>query len=302
METAVDVSIIILSYNTAELLKNCVDSVLQHTKEVNLEIIVVDNNSSDESPQVAQSYGDKVKFIQSHENGGFSKGNNIGIRVARGRFVLLLNPDTLFIENTLYRMVIWMDAHHDVAVSSCQLLDANQKISPTGGYEPTMLRVIMWAFFLDDIPGISHIVNSYHPRGGASSRYAKEFFPDWVTGAFFMMSHKALEHIGLLDENIFLYGEELEWCIRAKQFGWKVGYTPITKIVHLERKSSKSNPERAILGEIKGLRYIYQKYYPPKYQYLLDIILVLAEFLRVWLWLVRLKPRIALIYLKAMVI
>lgn len=297
-----DVSVIILSYNSSKYLRQCIDSVFKFTKDVTFEVIVVDNNSTDDSADVLKSYGDRIVFIQSPENGGFSKGNNMGIRKAQGRFILLLNPDTLFLENTLYRMVVWMDGHVHAGVASCQLLDENRNILPTGGYEPTMTRIILWQFFLDDVPLLNKFMNSYHPKGGTSSIYVKDFEPDWVTGAFFFMRREAVEQIGLLDENIFMYAEELEWCMRARRFGFTIGYTPITQIVHLERRSSAGSSERAILGEIKGIRYICQKYYPPINQYTLDIIFVLGNFLRVILWLILLKPKIALIYLKAMVI
>ena len=296
-----DVSVVILSYNVAPLLKDCIDSIFKYTKDIGFEIIVVDNASTDDSAEVAKSFGSKIKFIQAKENLGFAKGNNLAIKQVKGKYILVLNPDTLFLENSLYRMFYWIDTHPDVAVVSCQLVDSEQKISPTGGYFPTLSRVVLWAFFLDDLPLFSQFINSYHPKD-ADSRYAQEFFPDWVTGAFFLIRQTVLKKIGSLDENIFMYGEELEWCLRAKRAGYQVGYTPITKIVHLERRSSAGGSENAVLGEFKGLKYIYQKYYSPTHQYLLDLILVLAAFARVVMWLVRLKPKIARIYLKAMVL
>lgn len=295
-----DVSVVILSYNVSALLKDCIDSVLKFTKDLEYEIIVVDNKSTDDSVQVIKSYGDKIKFIQSSENGGFSKGNNIGIKEARGEYILLLNPDTVFLENTLERMFFWMNAHKDVGVASCQLLDLNQKITFTGGYFPTFARVFLWAFFLDDLPLVNKSINSYHPKWLAPKRYSEEFYLDWVTGAFFFMRKDVIDKVGMLDEDFFMYGEELELCMRVKKQGFKVGFTPITKIIHLERKSSAGGSENAIIGEWKGLRLIYKKHFSAINQYLLDSVLVFAAGLRALFWLIRFQPKTAKIYLKAM--
>lgn len=299
-----DVSIIIVSYNVKDFLKNCLESVIKFTKNVNYEIIVVDNASTDDSLSYLRDLSDvsNLKFIDAKENGGFAKGNNLGIKQAKGKYILLLNPDTLLIENSIERMFLWMEAHKDVAVASCQLVDNEQKILPTGGYFPTLQRIFYWTFFLDDVLKLP----SYHPEMGPFHKnkniYQKEFFPDWVTGAFFLVRTDATNKVENLDENFFMYGEELEWCMRFKEEGYKVGYTPITKIIHLERKSSDSLPRNAILGEFKGLKYIYSKHFPGWQQIVLGSLLDLAAFARIIFWLVRLKPQMAKIYIEALFI
>ena len=132
--------------------------------------------------------------------------------------------------------------------------------------------------------------------------YEKEFFPDWVSGAFFFVRREAIDKVGTLDENIFMYGEELEWCIRFKNARWKIGYTPITRIVHLERGSQGGIPRGAILGEFKGLKYIYGKHFPEWKQVALGTVLDVAAFFRIFLWLVRLKPHMARVYLEALLL
>lgn len=282
-----DLSVVIVSYDVKELLKNCLESVLKYTQNIKYEIIVVDNNSTDDSISYLRNLSglSNLKIILSKENGGFSKGNNLGIKEAKGKYILLLNPDTLLTENSLKIMFDWMETHPEIAVSSCQLLNSEQKITPTGGYFPNLFRVAAWAVFFKPF--------SFHP---SASLYKKEFYPDWVTGAFFMVRKEALEKIGLLDENIFMYGEELEWCMRFKQNGFKVGYTPVTKIIHL----ANSLPRNAVLGEFKGLKYIYSKHFSGWKQNILDFLLSLAATLRIIFWLVRLKPQMAKIYLEAL--
>ena len=299
-----DLSIVILSFNVAPFLKSCLDSILQYTKDVKYEIIVIDNQSTDDSVKIAKSFGNKIKLIQAKENGGYTKGNNLGIKAVTGKYILILNPDTVFVENSIERMFLWMEAHNDVAVASCQLLDSEQKISPTGGYFPTIPRVLAWAFFLDDIPAFSGFIKSYHPQQAPTFKdktlYEKEFYPDWVTGAFFVVRKEAIDQVGLLDESIFMYGEELEWCLRLKSAGWRIAYTPITKIIHLERKSSGGLPRNAVLGEFRGLKYIYGKHFPGWQQIVLGSLLDLAAFNRIVFWLIRRRLDMARLYVEAL--
>lgn len=115
-----------------------------------------------------------------------------------------------------------------------------------------------------------------------------------------MVRKETIDKVGLLDENIFMYGEELEWCLRFKQNGFKISYTPVTRIIHLERQSSSGLPRNAVLGEFKGLKYIYGKHFPGWKQNVLDFLLNLAAALRIIFWLARLKPQMAKIYLEAL--
>jgi GT2 family glycosyltransferase len=317
-----DVSVITVSYNVAGLLKDCVESILKYTDGIEYEIIIVDNQSTDDSRAViddlVKAHPTKIKKILAAENGGFSKGNNLGIRQATGKYLLLLNPDTLLVENTLKKMFDWLEGNKDIAVATGQVLDNDHHNSPIfpGAYFPTLPRVFAWAFFLDDLPGVGRLLRSYHIHADnshwrellrlkAPARPTERTVPetkslDWVNGAFFMVRHEAITGIGLLDENIFLYGEELEWCWRFKKAGWLVGYTPVTKIIHLERKSSGGLPRNAVLGEFRGLKYIYGKRFPGWKQIILGSLLDIAAFLRVVFWLVRLKLPMAQIYAEAL--
>ncbi len=330
-----DVSIVVLSYNVGPLLKICLDSIVKFTKNVNYEVIVVDNASTDDSPEIIKSLDPQVyhlKTIFSQENGGYTKGNNLGIRAAKGKYVLVQNPDTELLENSVERLFLWMEAHSDVAAVAPMLLDSEHNLSPiaSGGYFPSLWRVAQWAFFLDDLPLVSKFFKSYHPHTSMdhwrdffgdlpvtrkimpkkekktgedqATGVEKEMFPDWVHGSYWMVRKDAINQVGLLDEKIFMYGEELEWCLRAKKAGWKVGYTPITKVVHLERKSSGGAPRNAILGEYQGLKYIYGKHYPIWAQLVLGSILDVAAFLRILFWLVRMKPQMVKVYGEALLL
>lgn len=285
----------IVSYNAKDMMQKCLESIFKFTKDVSFEVIVVDNASTDGVLEVLRAYGKKIKLIESKENLGFSKGNNLGLKESSGKYVFLLNNDTELVENSIERLKVWMDAHTDVAVVSSQMLSSEQKIAPTGGMFPTLKNVFAWAFFLDDLPNNS---SSYHPK--ASKKFETEFYPDWVTGAIFFVRREAIDQVGMLDENIFMYGEDLEWCKRFKKAGWKIGYTPITKIIHHERGSQGGVPRGAILGEFSGLKYIYGKYETIPRQLFLGTILDFAAIFRVMMWMVRLKPQMAKVYLEAL--
>lgn len=207
----------------------------------------------------------KVVLIKNKKNLGFAAANNQALRQAQGKYLLLLNSDTELKENSLKKMVDWMEKNQRVGVSSCQLVYQDGAVQGSGGYFPTLLRIFNWMFFIDDLPVIKEIFKSFHPHEPktswlSSSYFQKERLQDWVMGAFFLMRKKMIEQIGLLDEEFFMYVEEVEFCYRAKQANWQVAYVPITKIIHLARKSGSQ--AGALLGEYRGLIKFYQKHQP----------------------------------------
>ncbi|MBI4099782.1 glycosyltransferase family 2 protein [Candidatus Microgenomates bacterium] len=287
-----DVSVVVVSYNAASYLKECVEAIFNKTKGPSFEVIVVDNASTDDSVAVAKSFGKRIILLKGMENRGYAAGANAGIKKATGKFVLILNPDILFLEDAISKMLAYMNGHPEVGLAGCTFLDGVQKMLPNGGYFPTLIRLSLWTFFV-------RIGNDYHP---SANRYKADFYPDWVTGGFMFVRREVVDKVGLLDENIFLYGEEVEWQYRIKSAGWRIGYTTTTKVNHFERKSSGGMPRNAILGEFKGLRYIYGKYFPGWKQVLVGTLLDVAAFLRILMWLLRFKPQMAKIYLEALLL
>lgn len=303
-----DVSIIIVSYNASSYLKECLDSIFKFTKNITFEIIVVDNNSPDDSLTVAKSFGKKITVIANKDNRGFGAGINVGLKKtclpagrATGKFVLILNPDILFLEDSISKIMTYMGQHLDIGLAGCQFLGDDNKMLPNGGFFPTLTRLFFWTFFLDDIPIVSKLVNSYHPKASHYSLVTNHYV-DWVTGGFMFVRKEVVDKVGNLDENIFMYGEEVEWQYRIRQAGWQIGYTPTTKVIHYERKSSQGSPQGAILGEFKGLKYIYGKHFPGWKQIVLGSLLDILAFSRIIFWLVRRKPEMAKIYLEALIL
>ncbi len=279
-------SVIIVNYNTRKLLKNCLSSIFKKTRGVKIEVIVVDNASVDGSIEMIQKEFPQVILIKNRKNLGFAGGNNIGIKKARGEYILLLNSDTRIIEDSLSKMVNFMEENPQIGISSCQLVGEDGKIQPSGGFFPSLFRIFAWMFFLDDIPFLANFIRSFHPHPPQfythNPWYKLAHFQDWITGAFFLIRKKVVEEIGLLDENFFMYVEEMDYCFRAKKRGWKVFYTPLTKIIHLGGKSGGS--KMAILGEYQGLKYFYQKHMPSWQMPFLRGLLKIGALFRIFLF------------------
>ena len=303
-----DVSVVIVSFNAASYLKECLDSIIRFTKNVSYEIIVVDNASTDDSVEVAKSFGKNVQVVVNKDNRGFGVGVNVGLKRAAGKFILVLNPDIKFLEDSISKMMAYMGQHPDVGLAGCQFLDGEDKMLPNGGYFPTLTRLFFWTFFLDDLPVLSKLLDPYHP---SANRYplSVDRYVDWVTGGFMFVRKEMVEKADNFDENIFMYGEEVEWQYRirmcglpAGKQGWKIGYTATTKVIHYERKSSGGSPRNAVLGEFRGLKYIYGKYFSGWKQIALGSLLDLAAFNRIILWLLRRNREMVKIYLETLVL
>lgn len=303
----IDVSIVVLNYNTATLLAELVKSVVKYTKEINYELIIVDNASDEPQSKalLAKLLVDpKIKVIKNNQNYGFAKGNNIGIQVAKGEFVLLLNSDTYFSGNVLKPFIAWLRKNPKIGIASVALKNQDGSLQGTGGYFPTLIRVWSWMLFLDDIPFFDALVKPFHPWHARSFYKNAKFFEkkqmvDWLTGAFFMIRKDVIEQAGLLDEEYFMYVEDLDYCFRVKKNGWKIVYNPNYSIVHLGGKSSKQ--DFPIISEFKALKLFYKKHYPSWQGKFLTPAFKLGCLLRVVLFNLMNKSDIAKIYEKAFV-
>lgn len=299
-----DLSIIIVSLNIKDLLKECLESVYEKEKRANIEIFVVDNASDDGTPEMVEKEFPQVKIIRNKKNIGFGPANNMGMRRANGRYVLLLNPDTKIITKNIFsEMVAWMDKHPKVGISSCALLNPDLTYQGSGGYSPTIFRVLAWMTFLDDIPVLDRVIKPYHPLHIWSPFYkGEEYFArpheqDWVTGAFFMMRRKAMEDVGFFDEDYFTYVEEVDYSYRTKKKGWKIWYLPRWRIVHYGQVTTGS--ERAMINEFEGLKLFYRKHKPGWQTPILRFFLKLGAAARIVIFGILKGPNVAKTYVKA---
>ncbi len=296
-----ELSIIIVSYNTSDLLRKCLNKVYKSLSfgkiEKDSEVIVVDNASNDESIEMVKKNFPKVEIIKNDKNLGFSKANNLGMKKSAGKYILLLNSDTEVNNDTFLQLLEFIKTDDNIGVVGGKLLNHDGSLQPSAGFFPNLNKVFYWMFFIDDIPFLRKILKPYHAED--KSFYEKIQKADWVTGACFMVRRDVIFKAGLLDENIFMYGEEMEWFYRIKNNGYKVIYTPKAQILHLKGASGEFNSS-GILEEFKAILYFYKKHKPSWQLYLVRFILKSGALLRIVIFGIigRYKTRIPL-YAKA---
>lgn len=301
-------SVIIISYNTQHLTCQAVRSVftavattdsLRHQTEV----WVVDNNSSDGSPaaiKALQREYPNLKLIQNQDNRGFAAANNQALRQAKGQLILLLNSDTIVAPPALAEMVAVFAAQpplpatavlsrtrhqlDHIGILSAQLHNPDGSIQAQGGSFPTLWSVLVHFWFLDDVPLIGRWLPSTQHTGRNQRHQGRRrlYRQDWVGGTAMMIRQEVLAEIGLLDERIFMYGEDMEFCLRAAAHHWDVAVLPSAQITHYGSASAGS--QNAILGELKGYLYIWAKHKPSWQQPYLRLILGVGVLLRQWLF------------------
>lgn len=280
-----DLSIIIVSYNTKELLKQCLQSVFEDLKRstISTEVIVVDNGSNDGSVEMVKRLTGlkakevKAKAIENKDNVGFARANNQGAKIASGRHILFLNSDTIVGPHTLQTMVEFMDQHSNVGIASCQLRNIDGSIQPQGGSLPRLSTVAIWAFFLDDIPILHNILPSYQLR-------RESFFVGfpkcigWVSGAAMWVRHEAWEKLRGFDEEIFMYGEDVDLCYRVHKADFDVMINPEVSVMH--KGHGSGGGVGWVTGEVRGLRRLFEKQKPNWEMPLIKTILFLGMSLR----------------------
>lgn len=252
-----DLSIIVVNYNTKALLDQCLKSVFKFTKGIRFEVIVVDNNSGDGSIELLKKKFPQVKLILNKSNLGFTKANNQGIKVTKGDYILLLNSDTYLLENSLKKLVEKCQSVENLGVIGPLLLNEDRSTQQSVGFFPHLPQVFWWMSFIDDLPG-GTFLKSFHVDH--DSFYKKDQKVDWVTGAALLIPRSVIKKVGFLDEKIFMYGEEVEWCWRIKKANFNIYFSPITQIVHIGRGSSGKISTSAFIGEYKSVLYFYKKY------------------------------------------
>jgi len=266
-----DLSIITVSWNVRELLRDCIKSVDSGRADLILEMIVVDSASSDGSPDMIRQEFPWVKLVSSQENLGFPRGNNIGIRQAKGRNILLLNPDTMIIGDALAVMVQYLDNHLDAGGLGAQLLNSDGSIQSSKRRFPTFLTAIFESTWLEKIAPAA-IMRDYYALDLPDDETSDV---DWVTGACLMVPKRVIEKVGMLDEGYFMYSEEMDWCRRIKDAGWRIIYLPQAQIVHhIGKSSEQAVTARHINFQQAKLRY-FRKYYGRIPTLILRIILLL---------------------------
>lgn len=265
------ISIIIVNYNTGELLKECLRSIFSKVKKINFEILVIDNNSSDNSLEIAKKELSGVNLITNKNNLGFAGANNQGIKIANGKYIFLLNPDTVILNKSLNDIVKFMDNHPEIGACGPLVLNSDN----------SMQRQCK--------RGVPDFWNSFSYYSGLwnlfpKSRWWKNKFGgyfllnkpddkacevDCLSGAAIIFRRNLIEKIGLLNEKYVMYWEDVEWCFRIKKNGWKVYYFPSFKILHYGGASgSQIHALKNLYYFHRGAYLFYKEYIAPNHFFL----------------------------------
>jgi len=265
-------SIIVVNYNTKELLRECLYSIIKDVKGISCETIVVDNSSNDGSAEMVEKYFPDVKLIANDSNLGFAKANNQGIKVSKGNYILLLNSDTVILPNSLEKLLNFIENHPRVGVVSPALLNPDLTPQPFIHELPNLWRTFLHFFnfkrlavspqkrhFLAKLlkPIADKNINAY------LACYRTRLEPksvEMVNGTCFLIRKQVIDQVGLLDEEIFLYCEDADWCKRIKEAGWDIYFLPNIKIIHYGGESIKKAFGLVSLARYKGTLYYYKKH------------------------------------------
>jgi GT2 family glycosyltransferase len=252
-----DVSIIIVNWNTKAILRDCLDSIYRQTKKLSFEVIVVDNASSDGSGEMVKKEFLNAALIENSKNHGFAAANNQGIALARGRYILLLNSDTAILDGAIEKAVSFADAHLEAAVVGCRVLNPNMTLQPTCFMFPSILNMLLSCSYLYKL----------FPK---SKFFGRERMTWWdrddvrevevVTGCFMLVRQEAIQQVGIMDEQFFMYGEETDWCYRFMQAGWKNMFTPNAQIIHLGGQSTEQVKKAMTIQKRKSVLQFIKKH------------------------------------------
>jgi len=256
---SVDISVVILSWNDRHHLQACLDSVVNAAKSRSLEIIVVDNGSTDGSPEMVQTMFPNVKVIRNKENIGFPKGNNIGVRASQGKYVYLLNSDIKVLDGCVDALADFMDQHPDVGILGPRILNADMTHQSSCRRFPTLWNNFCAAAGLATLFARSRLFGGEHMLYFEGDRTLDV---DVLVGCFWAARREAVDQFGLLDEGFFIYAEDVDWCKRCWRGGWRVVFFPGAQAIHYRGASTtKKDPVRFALTQQRSILRYWQKHH-----------------------------------------
>jgi GT2 family glycosyltransferase len=231
-----DVSIIIVTWNSQEFIRNCLDSIFLSQSNLTLEIIVVDNGSSDHTTKIVEEFYPQVNLIQNKKNLGYAKANNQGIEKVRGEYILLLNPDTQVLEDALSWMYEFMEENPKIGALGPKLLNPDKSVQASCGEFPTF-STLVWEF-----SGLSRLF----PKSKIFGRWKMGYFDfnetrevDQPMGSCLMLRRETLDDVGIFDENFGMFFNDVDLCFAIRKRGWKIYFYPKAKVIHHKGASTK---------------------------------------------------------------
>lgn len=253
-----DVSIVVVNWNTRDVLLNCLASVYAQTQGIDFELILVDNASSDGSAEMVREEFPQVILIANSENRGFAAANNQGMQIAQGRYVLLLNPDTIVLDQAIPKTIAFADRNMDIAVVGCQVWLNETEIQQTCFSFPSLSSI----FFKET--GLRRLFPKSRIFGKADYGWwdrKSQMDVDVVSGMYMLVRRDAIKQVGLMDEDYFVYAEEADWCSRFWKAGWRCVFIPGARIIHLDGggKSTAQTSTKMFVQHQKSLLLFFKK-------------------------------------------
>jgi GT2 family glycosyltransferase len=283
-------SIIIVNWNTKTFLENCLNSIFKKNKNLDYEIIVVDNDSKDSSKDyLSKIKNEKIKVIINERNLGFAKANNLALKEAKGEYLLFLNPDTEFLEDSLEKIINFMEENKDCGIMGVNLIDKDNKTQLSVRNFPTLSSQILILLKIHHLfPNLKPLANYFL----YDFDYTKKQEVNQVMGAFLVTKREIIKKIGGFDENFFLWFEEVDFCKRVKEAGFKIIYNPSIKVKHYGSSSFKQMlPFKKQLIFNKSLIYFFKKHHPVWQVIILKMIqpisLILALIFEIYSFLIK---------------
>ena len=277
-QSNMDVSIIIVSWNTQAMLGRCIESICTNTKNITSEIIVVDNASSDGSAETVEKEFPQVKLIRNEENLGFAKANNIGIRESTGRYIYLVNSDVIVLDNCIDGLIKFMDKNPLVGMAGPRILNPDHTLQCSCRHFPSAWNNLC------QVLGLNYVF----PKSAFFSEPMMKYWPhdverkvDVLSGCFWMVRREALDEVGLLDERFFFYGEDIDWCKRFHKAEWDVMFYPGAEAIHFGWASSNNAPIRFYIEMQKADLQYWRKYHGNLGRLTYWIIILVRQLLRI---------------------
>jgi GT2 family glycosyltransferase len=269
-----DLSILIVNWNTRDLLADCLASIAANAPTYSYEIIVVDNASADNSPTMVKERFPSVILIENSANPGFAQANNQAIARSRGRYVLLLNPDTVVLPGALDTLVDFMDRHPKAGAAGSRLFAADGSLQISCYPFPTLFRELWRLFHLDAVhPLAVYDMNNW------SLDAPREI--EAIQGSCFLLRRETLDQVGLLDGEFFMYSEEVDLCLRVRRGGWSLYWVPQARVIHYGGQSSKLVADEMFLQLYRGKVQYFRKHARPIVVGLYKLVLLAAASARI---------------------
>lgn len=244
-----DISIVVISFNTVDYTDECLQSVYDNLGQINAQIIVVDNASEDGSSEMVREKFPGAILIENTDNRGFSAANNQAFELCSGRLILLLNSDTIVLDDVLQKSIEYMDQHPDVGAFGCRVLNTDRTVQRTCSQFPSIFNQVLQTLGVDRLP-YPRFFGRYQMRHWSRD---SERDVDVISGCYLIVPKEILDTVGTLDEDFFFFGEETDWCRRIQNAGWKTRFSPVGEIIHHGSVSARKLNEKRdlLLGEAK---------------------------------------------------